>query len=162
MHITLHLSEYTIGFVVEIILVIGSLCFSFLIQNYLLFCSEVLEEVRQSQELIVNQLMLKCGSKRVREFDDNSGDVCSKKKREFKAPASKDKIHKMTFKKFAEKSKKMMKWVVGMYNEWRDRLLENEYVPNQIHKANLNLFFTFSPGDLEYSLCRFAFEGRWV
>ena len=84
---------------------------------------------------MVNQLMLQCGSKRLREFDglgDGHGDNSNKKKREFKAPASEDKINKMTFKKFADQSRKKMKWAVGMYNEWRVKRLEAEYVPEQV------------------------------
>ena len=114
------------------------------------FCRDVTDQVRHSQESMVNPLMLQCSSKCLRDFEEEFAGENEKKKRFFKSPTNEDKLHKMTFKRFTDQSEKKMNLAVGMY------------VPDQICRADLNLLFTFSPGDLEYALCRFVLEIKKV
>ena len=84
------------------------------------------------------------------------------KKRTYHRPDSEDKINELKHRNFALQSKKKIRWAVGMYDDWRQERLLDPFIPTQIHSANLNSLFTFSQGDLDYTMSRFIREVKKV
>ena len=116
---------------------------------------------------MMNPLTVKCAeAKSSFDLNGNSNGGINggnkNKLRTYNRPDSDDVINKLIQRKFAMQSKKKMNWCIGMYDQWRSNRLLDAYVPDEIRRANLNALFTFSAGDLEYSLCRFVREVKKV
>ena len=92
---------------------------------------------------------------------ESSGGIVTKK-RTYHRPDSEAKINELKHKNFAFQSKKKIRWCVNMYDDWRRERMLDPYIPREICSANLNALFTFSEGDLDYSLARFIREVKKV
>ena len=89
---------------------------------------------------------------------DDSKKKQTKKAREFKIPEKEETIEQFSKKQFAPQSKHKIMWVVNLYSDWRRNRIAVPGVCYQIVQANLEMLYTFTQGDLCYSLSRFIRE----
>ena len=95
-------------------------------------------------------------------MEDNGGEVArevkNKQIRTFKKNSSSDEIIDASKKKFAPQSKRKMKWVLNMFDEWRNYRMKQESVPIEVQRCDLNRVGQFSEFDLCFVLARFICE----
>ena len=83
-----------------------------------------------------------------------------KTKRVFKQPVTEDKIHELSFKTFAEQSKRKIRWAVNMYQQWRVNRMKKVLIEKPIRDVDLDFVGSFSEDDMNYVLSRFIREVR--
>ena len=131
------------------------------------FCifSDVDEAVRLSQiaeggvsEECMNVMVGQASSAEGVNNIDDSKKKQTKKAREFKIPEKEETIEQFSKEQFAPQSKRKIMWAVNLYSDWHRNRIAVPGVCHQIVQANLEMLYTFTQGDLCYSLSRFIRE----
>ena len=84
------------------------------------------------------------------------------KERQFKSPQDEDKISKLSFKNFAEQSKKKIRWAVNLYSEWQLNRMKQLFVDKAVRDVDLACVGEIEKANLCYALCRFITEIKKV
>ena len=89
-------------------------------------------------------------------------DAKKKQIRTFKQNELNDQIDKINKKVFAPQSRRKMKWVLNMYDQWRGYRLKQQSCPEEVHRCDLNLVGLFTQSDLCFVLAHFICEVKRI
>ena len=97
--------------------------------------------------------------------DEKYKEVCARKKtkkREYKLPKFDGIINNFSKKQFAPQSKWKIKWVVNLYDDWRQNRIVSTWPCMQIVRADINKVNELYKDDLSFALSRFVREVKKI